>query len=155
MTKVHNPTLVHVNSFEDLPSVDEIDWYNLLNVISKEKLLDLQMKDKSGKNISMFKNKKSDVLFTTKCSRGIDFPGDICNSVVFTKYPNPNVNGTFWKVLKKTHENYYWDFYKDKAQRNFMQKLYRAVRSKNDHVYILSPDIRVLKAVQEIQRAGI
>jgi Rad3-related DNA helicase len=111
----------------------------------------LQTEDKTGKRVSEFKEKKSSILFTTKCSRGVDFPGDICNSVVFTKYPNPNVNGVFWKILQKTHEKYYWDFYRDKARREFLQRIYRALRSKNDHVFVLSPDSRVLDAVRELQ----
>jgi len=102
-----------------------------------------------------FKSGNSNILFTTKCSRGIDFPGHTCRSVVFTKYPNPNINGTFWKILGKTHPDYFWEFYKDKARREFLQKIYRALRSKDDHVCILSPDIRVLNAVRELQLKAI
>ena len=101
--------------------------------------------------ISLFKDKKSEFLFSTKCSRGVDFPGDICKSVIFTKYPNPNVNGTFWKILQKNHPSDFWEFYQDKARREFLQRIYRAVRSKEDHVFILSPDIRVLDAVRKLQ----
>ena len=78
----------------------------------------------------------------------------MCNSIIFTKYPNPNVSDTFWKVLMKTHPNQYWEFYKDKANREFLQRIYRALRSKDDHVFILSPDIRVINAVRELQRNG-
>ena len=145
------PVLIHVNSFEDLPTAEEANSLNLKETISREKLLNLQSEDKTGRLISMFKSKLSDRLFTTKCSRGVDFPGDVCNSVIFTKYPNPNVNSTFWKVLKETHPEYYWEFYKDQARRDFLQRIYRAVRSKSDHVYVLSPDIRVLNAVKELQ----
>jgi Rad3-related DNA helicase len=122
--------------------------------MSREKLRELQINDKTGRMISLFKSKMSDALFTTKCSRGVDFPGDICNSIIFTKYPNPNVRGVFWKILQKTHQKYYWDFYRDKARREFLQRIYRAVRSKDDHVFILSPDLRVLNAVKELQMNG-
>ena len=84
----------------------------------------------------------------------MDFPGDTCKSVIFTKYPNPNVRGVFWKILQKTHQKYYWDFYRDKARREFLQRIYRAVRSKEDHVFILSPDLRVLNAVRDMQMNG-
>ncbi|MBS3065500.1 hypothetical protein J4229_00415 [Candidatus Pacearchaeota archaeon] len=151
--KAKKPILVHVNAFEDLPTEMEIAEFGIKEVMSKERLMALQTNDKTGKSISMFKSKLSDVLFTTKCSRGVDFPGEICNSVVFTKYPNPNVKGTFWKVLEKTHPDYYWDFYKDKARRDFLQRIYRALRSKDDHVYVLSPDLRVLDAVRNLQIA--
>jgi len=154
MEKAKKPILVHVNAFEDLPGEQEKMQYGITNLQSKERLKQLQMDDKTGRMISMFKSKLSDNLFTTKCSRGVDFPGEMCNSIIFTKYPNPNVRGVFWKILEKTHQKYYWDFYRDKARREFLQRIYRAVRSKNDHVYILSPDIRVLNAVKELQLAN-
>jgi Rad3-related DNA helicase len=153
--KAKKPVLVHVNSFEDLPSEQEMQNLGIYGVMNKERLMDIQKNDKTGRTISLFKSKSSDSLFTTKCSRGVDFPGDVCNSIVFTKYPNPNVNGTFWKILQKTHPSYYWDFYRDKAKREFLQRIYRGLRSKEDHVYILSPDIRVLDAVKELQREGL
>jgi len=154
MEKAKKPILVHVNAFEDLPGEQEKMKYGITNLQSKERLKQLQIDDKTGRMISMFKSKMTDNLFTTKCSRGVDFPGDMCNSIIFTKYPNPNVRGVFWKILEKTHPKYYWDFYRDKARREFLQRIYRAVRSKHDHVYILSPDIRVLNAVKELQLAN-
>lgn len=154
LQKAKRPTLVHVNAFEDLPSDKEMGDLWLTHVISKDNLRKMQKDDRDGKMISMFKSKLNDVLFSTRCNRGVDFPGDVCNSVVYTKYPNPNVQGTFWKILQKTHSHAYWDFYKDKAKREFLQRLYRALRSPSDHVYVLSPDIRVLDAVQELQKEG-
>jgi len=151
--KAHKPVLVHVNAFEDLPSQDEIVKYSLRELMSKEELLELQIKDKTGRLVSMFKQGLSDALYSTKCSRGVDFPGEICRSIVFTKYPNPNKRGTFWKILERTHRKYFWDFYMDKARREFLQRLYRALRSKDDHVYVLSPDSRVLDAVRRLQLA--
>jgi hypothetical protein len=152
LEKAKKPVLIHVNAFEDLPTEQEIYNYGLVNLIAREKLQELQNNDKTGRAISLFKNKLNDTLFTTKCSRGIDFPGDICNSVIFTKYPNPNIRDIFWKVLKEIHSNHFWEFYKDKAKRDFLQKTYRAVRFEKDHVYVLSPDSRVHDAVKEIQQ---
>jgi len=138
------PVLIHINSFADLPSPDEIKKYNLNNLISKEEIKESQKIDKTGYAIVEFKNGEKDKLFTTKCARGIDFPGEECNSIVFTKYPNPNVEDAFWKILRQTKPSYYWDFYKDKARRELLQKVYRGLRSKDDHIYLLSPDTRVL-----------
>ena len=154
LAKAKRPTLVHVHAFRDLPSEQEIRDYGLQDVMSREVLLAQQLADKTGKEIVAFKEKKKDILYSTRCARGVDFPGELCNSVVFTKYPNPNVSGVFWKVLQKTHAKYYWEFYRDKAQRDFLQRLYRALRSKHDHVFILSPDIRVLDAVRKVQEQG-
>jgi len=158
IAKAEKPLLVHVNAYNDLPSEVEktsLGIDRISDVISRERLRDLQIDDKTGKQVSIFKEGLNDMLFTTKCSRGVDFPGDTCKSIVFTKYPNPNVQDTFWKILQKTHPDWYWIFYRDKAYREFLQRIYRAVRSPNDHVYILSPDLRVLNAVKKLQVNGI
>jgi Rad3-related DNA helicase len=149
--KAIQPTLVHVNAFKDLPSEEEIASLGLKMLESSEKVKADQREDKEGLAISKFKQGLTKTLFTTRCTRGIDFPGAMCNSVVFTKYPNPNMSDTFWKVLQKTHPTFYWEFYKDKAWRGFLQRIYRALRSPYDHVKILSPDIRVLQQVKKLQ----
>jgi len=149
--KAKRPILVQVNAFTDLPSEEEISKFSLNGLRSREKLIELQKSDKTGKLISEFKKKSSDILYSTKCSRGVDFPGDSCCSVLFTKYPNPNPQNTFWKILKKTHPQYFWDFYKDKARRELLQRLCRALRSQEDHVFVLSPDSRVLEAIKNLQ----
>lgn len=143
------PTLIHVNAFADLPLEKEIKKLKLNNLMSQERLKELQREDKNGKWIERFKKGDIDILFSTKCARGIDFPGEECNSIIFTKYPNPNVKDAFWRVLMKTHPQYYWDFYKDKAKRELLQKIYRGLRFKEDKVQLLSPDIRVLEAFEE------
>ena len=149
--RAKNPTLVHVNAFEDLPNEEERVEYELKDLMSRERLIAVQSDDKTGRMISMFKKKMVPVLYSTKCSRGVDFPGEICNSIIFTKYPNPNIQDIFWKILQQSHREYYWEFYKDKARREFLQRVYRAVRFPEDHVYVLSPDIRVLDAIKKMQ----
>ncbi len=149
--KAKKPVLVHVTAFNDLPSEEELSNFYLKDIVSREELIKLQSSDKTGKLVSDFKKKLFDTLYSTKCSRGVDFPGDSCHSVLFTKYPYPNPNDTFWKILKKTHPEYFWNFYKDKARREFLQRLYRALRSPEDHVFVLSPDSRVLEAVKDLQ----
>ena len=141
--KAPRPSLIHVNAFEDLPSEREKELFGLKFLATREKFAHFH-----GDEIEKFKNKETDVLFTTKCARGVDFPDEQCRSIIFTKYPNPNARDIFWKILAKTHQGYYWDFYKDKAKREFLQKIYRGVRSKNDYVYVSSPDLRVLEAVE-------
>jgi len=137
------PTLVHVSSFGDLPADSEIAQFNLRHLISKEKLF--QMQERKGL-VKSFKTGEIDLLFSTKCSRGVDFPGKECNSVVLTKYPYPNIQGLFWKILKKEKPEKFMEFYMDKARRELVQKVSRALRFKGDHVLLLSPDSRVLDA---------
>jgi Rad3-related DNA helicase len=148
VSRAEKPALVHVNAFNDLPNLDDEDFGNL---VLGEELKLKQIGDKLGLEVSKFKKGEFDVLFSTKCSRGVDFPGDSCKSVIFTKYPNPNVRDVFWRVLQKTHPDYYWEFYRDKAHREFLQRIYRAVRSPEDKVFVLSPDARVLEAVRRLQ----
>jgi Rad3-related DNA helicase len=153
--KADRPTLVQVHAYEDLPSAAEKDGLGVQEVIHREALRDQQNGDKTGRLVSLFKSGMNDLLFSTKCSRGVDFPGEQCRSVIFTKYPNPNVRGVFWQVLEKTHPDQYWSLYRDKAHREFVQRLSRALRKKDDFVRVLSPDLRVLTAVQELQRKGL
>lgn len=154
VAKAPRPTLVHVNAFEDMPTIQETFDYGLKALEPRESIKERQQNDREGSNVAQFKSGKSTILFTTKCTRGVDFPGNMCNSVVFTKYPNPNPSETFWKVLQRTHKDQFWNMYKDKARREFLQRLYRALRTKEDHVYVLSPDTRVLEAVSTLQRGA-
>jgi Rad3-related DNA helicase len=139
------PCLVHVNAFADLPSNMEKENYSLNNLFSREELKEMQEEDKNQNTIKQFKKGHMEILFSTKVARGIDFPGEECNSIVFTKYPNPNIEDAFWKILIKTKPEYYWEFYKDKAKRELWQKVYRGLRFKEDKVDVLSPDTRVLE----------
>jgi Rad3-related DNA helicase len=138
------PTVVHVNAFRDLPSEDEIDGFELKNLIASEDLIEQQREDKNGRIVQGFKKGKTDILFTTRCNRGVDFPFETCNSTVITKFPYPHAKSLFWQILKKQKPAFFWDFYKDKAYRELLQKIYRSVRAKEDYVELLSPDIRVL-----------
>jgi len=142
------PVLIHINAFIDLPSKEEIEEFSINNLINRERLKEIQYEDKTGKLIEEFKKGKTNVLFSTRCARGIDFPGKECNSIIFTKYPNPNIKDAFWKILAKTNPQQFWDFYKDKARRELWQKVYRGLRFKEDHIFLLSPDVRVLEGFE-------
>ena len=138
------PTLVHVNAFRDLPTEKEIDDFNLKNLISREELINSQSEDRENLAIDDFKSGKKKILFSTKCARGVDFPGEQCNGIVFTKYPYPSPDEPFWKILKETKKDHYWDMYKDKSRRELLQKIYRGLRFLEDRIELLSPDSRVL-----------
>jgi len=142
------PVLIHINSFTDLPTKGEIEEIKLSHLIEREKIRADQNNDKEGEEVKRFKRGELNILFSTKVSRGMDFPGDECKSIVFTKYPNPNVKDSFWKILNKTQPNHYWSFYKDKARRELWQRIYRGLRFKEDEVWVLSPDTRVLEAFE-------
>ena len=143
--KAKRPTLIHVNAFKDLPSEFEISHYDIRNVKSRDELIEEQKSEEIGEMIQKFKNKEIDILYSTKCNRGVDFPGDTCNSIIFTKFPYPDRSSLFWKILIKNNKKDADLFYFDKARRETIQRSFRGVRSKDDYVDILSPDMRVLE----------
>ncbi len=147
MAKAEAPTLIHVNAFKDLPSEEENRILMLENLITQEKLKELQSRGNTA--VNEFTNGEEDILFTTKCSRGIDFAGDKCNSIIVTKFPYPNVQGLFWKILKQEQPEKFMEFYMDKARRDLIQKVARGVRFKGDKVSLWSPDVRVINAKLE------
>ena len=144
MAKAEQPTLIHVSAFKDLPSEEENKTLMLENLITQEKLKELQSRGNTA--VDEFTNGEEDILFTTKCSRGIDFAGDKCNSIIVTKFPYPNIQGLFWKILKQEQPEKFMEFYMDKARRDLIQKVARGVRFKGDKVSLWSPDVRVINA---------
>jgi len=145
MDKAERPALIHVNSFKDLPSEFECTRYGIYSIKTREELIREQNDDRTGELIQDFKDKKMDVLYSTKCNRGVDFPGDMCKSIIFTKFPYPDRSSLFWKILFRTNKKYGDIFYMDKARREAIQRIYRGLRFDDDKVDLLSPDIRVLK----------
>jgi len=142
IAQAKKPLLVHITAFRDLPTRQERAAYNL-DMISQEELAENQKN--AEQEVEKFKKGKINILYTTKCGRGVDFPGEMCNSILLTRYPFPNVGSLFWKVLKMTNPKHYNSFYMDKSRREFLQKIYRGLRSKEDHIFLLSPDSRVFK----------
>ena len=144
MANAEPPTLVHVSAFKDLPTEEENTKLKFDNLITQERLREIQSRGNTA--VDEFSNGEEDVLFTTKCSRGIDFPGEQCNSILVTKFPYPNIQGLFWRILKKEQPKKFMEFYLDKARRELIQKVSRGVRFKEDKVSLWSPDVRVLNA---------
>ena len=144
MARAKPPTLVHVSAFSDLPTEEENSRLMLDKIISQERLREVQSKGNSA--VDEFTAGEEDILFTTKCSRGVDFAGDKCNSIIITKFPYPNIQSLFWKILKQEQPDKFMQFYLDKARRELIQKVSRGVRFKGDKVDLWSPDIRVLNA---------
>ncbi len=144
LANAKTPALVHVSAFKDLPTSEENRKYKFDNLISQEELLEIQ--SKGNEPISEFLSGKRKILFTTKCSRGVDFPGEKCNSIIITRYPYPNIQGLFWKILKEEQPEKFMEFYMDKARRDLIQKISRGIRFKGDSVEVWSPDVRVLQS---------
>jgi Rad3-related DNA helicase len=144
MANAEPPTLVHVSAFKDLPTEKENQEMKFENLITQERLKELQ--SKGNMVVDEFTNGEEDILFTTRCSRGVDFAGDKCKSIIITRFPYPNIQGLFWKILKKEQPDKFMEFYVDKAKRDLFQKIARGVRFKGDKVSLLSPDVRVINS---------
>lgn len=142
MSKAKPPILVHVSAFKDLPSEEENSRLMLENLMTQEQLEKMQSNGNSS--VDNFTSGEEDILFTTRCSRGVDFPGEKCNSIIITKFPYPNIQSPFWKILKQEQPSKFMQFYLDKARRELIQKISRGVRFKGDKVDLWSPDSRVL-----------
>jgi len=147
MANAEPPTLVHVSAFKDLPTEEENAEMKFDNLITRERLRELQSRGNTA--VDDFTSGAEDILFTTKCSRGVDFAGDKCNSIVITKFPYPNIQGLFWRILKKEQPEKFMEFYMDKARRDLHQKIARGVRFKGDKVNLWSPDARVINGKLE------
>ncbi|MGK0209606.1 MAG: Rad3-related DNA helicase [Patescibacteria group bacterium] len=144
VARAQKPLLVHVNAFGDLPTEAENKEFMLDNLITQETIRSQQQNAQAI--IDDFTRGGRDILFTTKCSRGVDFAGDKCRSIIMSRFPYPNISGLFWKILKREQPDKFMEFYLDKANRELTQKIARGVRFKGDWVELLSPDIRVLNA---------
>lgn len=149
--KAPRPVLIHVNSYLDLPSEEEKQSLNL-GLMTREELKELQEKYRHGELLKQFKEKVISELYSTKCGRGVDLPGDICKSIVFTKYPYPSMDGIFWRVMRKLYPQKFMNFYFDKAYREFVQRVYRGLRHKEDSVNLLSPDTKIFETLYRLQK---
>jgi len=143
--KSKKPVLIHVNSFSDLPTEQEREQLHLYDLETQERMREMNRQFGLGQLIQKFKNKEVDILYSTTSTRGMDFPGEMCNTIILTKFPYPQVNSLFMKILKKSKPKEYDSFYFDMARREFVQRVYRGLRSKTDKVYLMSPDIQVLQ----------
>ncbi|KXA97304.1 hypothetical protein AKJ38_01550 [candidate division MSBL1 archaeon SCGC-AAA259I14] len=81
------------------------------------------------------------VTFSTKMDRGSDL--EEMESVVLLKYPFPNLGDSLLKATKKRlGEKKFWTYYRDIAEREFIQQIGRTVRSPDDEVEFWSPDAK-------------
>ena len=128
----------------DLPSEKEKEEYGV-RLMSRERIEELQERYKKGELLEMFKEGKLEVLYSTKCNRGVDLPGNMCKSIIFSKYPYPGMKDIFWRILRRENPEGFKEFYFDKSKREFLQRIYRGLRSDDDRVNLLSPDLMVMR----------
>ncbi|MFN4132914.1 MAG: helicase C-terminal domain-containing protein [Candidatus Hadarchaeales archaeon] len=79
------------------------------------------------------------VMLTTKMDRGADLKG--MKSIVVTKFPFPEREDPLLKGMeKRLGKKAFWAYYRDMAERCFIQQVGRVLRSEGDVVEFWSPD---------------
>jgi len=90
-----------------------------------------------------------DEVWSTVAKRGIDLKGDKCRSIVILKYPIPDLSdGMVQAIRLKLGDRAFFMYVKDRADREVIQQVGRAVRSQDDWVEVWSPDLAVHNAIK-------
>jgi Rad3-related DNA helicase len=117
MRRAKRPSFVPVHAFKYLP----------------EKLRE----EISAEGIEVYKHQG--IVFTTKMDRGADLKG--MKSIIITKFPYPEREDPLLKGMeRRLGKEAFWDYYRDMAERNFVQQVGRVLRSDEDVVEFWSPD---------------
>jgi len=122
LQKAKRPLLVHVHSKKYLP---------------EDKLTE------DLKNRAIFEN-DFDEAWSTIAKRGLDLPGDKCRAICILKHPFGDLSdGMLQAIRLKLGDQVFFRYYRDRAQRELIQQVGRAVRSEDDWVEVWSPDLTV------------
>lgn len=94
------------------------------------------------------------VFFTTKMDRGADLKG--MKSIVVLKFPYPEREDPLLKGMKRRlGDQAFWQYYRDMAERGFVQQLGRVLRSDNDVAEFWSPDEVCHRMLPRLWRGAI
>ncbi|RLI83896.1 hypothetical protein DRP04_00255 [Archaeoglobales archaeon] len=127
LKKAKRPLLVHVHAKKYLPDNVKLDCL---------------------KDASVFRE-EFDEVWSTIAKRGLDLRGDRCRSICILKYPFPDLSdGMLQAIRLLLGDDAFFRYYRDKADRELIQQIGRAVRSKDDWVEVWSPDLTVHMAVR-------
>jgi hypothetical protein len=117
MRKARRPTFLPVHAFKYLPP-------ELMEKVVSEKA---DVVESEG------------VMITTKMDRGADLRG--MGSVILTKFPFPEREDPLLKGMeRRLGKRAFWKYYRDIAERCFIQQIGRVMRSDEDVVEFWSPD---------------
>jgi len=122
LSKAKRPILIQVHSRRYLPA-DKMD----------EKLNDR----------TVFKEDFTEA-WSTIAKRGLDLKGDKCRAICVLKHPFSDLSdGMLQSIRLKLGDDVFFRYYRDKADRELIQQIGRAVRSDDDWVEVWSPDLTV------------
>lgn len=139
------PTLVNLHAFKYLPK-------ERIGLIPSES----EVKEYQDLNIDLFKLGQEDILFTTKCDRGIDLPDDKCRSIVMLKMPYPlRTDPILMAMMKRFGKEKFEIYYQDLTDRTFIQSIGRVLRSEDDYAEFWSPDLVAHEALHELWKGEV
>lgn len=122
LTRAKRPLLVQVHSRKYLPS------------------------DKLEENLNdrrVFRE-DFDEAWSTVAKRGLDLKGDRCRAICILKHPFGDLSdGMLQAIRLKLGDDVFFKYYRDRADRELIQQVGRAVRSDDDWVEVWSPDLTV------------
>ncbi|RLI07281.1 hypothetical protein DRO42_08320, partial [Candidatus Bathyarchaeota archaeon] len=94
------------------------------------------------------------ILITTKMDRGADLKG--MKSIVVMKFPFPEREDPLLKGMeRRLGKEAFWRYYRDIAERCFVQQLGRVLRSSKDVVEFWSPDEICHRMLRKLWRGEI
>jgi len=114
----------------------------LIQVHSK-KYLPANKLDENLNDRSIFKEEFTEA-WSTIAKRGLDLKGDKCRAICVLKHPFSDLSdGMLQAIRLKLGDDAFFRYYRDKANRELIQQIGRAVRSPDDWVEVWSPDLTV------------
>jgi hypothetical protein len=85
-----------------------------------------------------------DEAWSTIAKRGLDLRGDRCRAICILKMPYADLSDPMLQAIRlKLGDDAFFKYYRDKAERELIQQVGRAVRSDDDWVEVWSPDLTV------------
>ena len=122
LQKAKRPVLIHVHSKRYLPADKADEKLNDRTVLRED----------------------FDEAWSTIARRGVDLKGDKCRAICILKHPFSDLSdGMLQAIRLKLGDDAFFRYYRDKADRELIQQVGRAVRSKDDWVEVWSPDLTV------------
>jgi hypothetical protein len=141
-----SPVLIHVVAW-DIWLENEI----LLNELDKIGV-GRDAIDRDGRKVLELRDGKRDVVITSFATRGIDLYDNLLRAVVIPKAPYMPYDDPRVMLYRQSFgEAEFREWYHTKMLHAVLQMIARGVRHQNDWVVVFTPDLRVIKAIKELE----
>ena len=133
------------------PRLGIITAYKYVEALRRFKQLFVPI-DEDGTLLERFRRGEVDEVWTTRAFRGIDLPH--AHGLIVTKYPYPDLNNVFWRVLREKRPRLFKLLYKWIAEVNLFQMICRELRDDSCWCVVYSPDVKVKEKILEFAKQG-